>query len=503
MKLVHKLNFTNKKPGNLWLPGFLLILLSGCNGCCNSDEPYKIVSNTHGEIQKIIICSFSSGSTYRIYYEELIKAIPERKVVGISYTMPADPYIIRRMHAQNPQLPENFKEVLKLHMDSADYLSLQAKYDTIIDFEDFTNGKDVQTIISDTLKKEFENDVAQRVIKSLKKDFNKIAPPISIIPEISVTIDYWGKSFHFFDSEPETETGDYTWWVQDVCHALQKFCYTTDVHLVYSNASPAHVNTIAKFKEWMPYIQTTETNYLTFDGGNVLPSENYALVGNNIFNDNQYDIPPDELKARLKTLFNVEHIIPTGMITGRRIPGREVDDFERYQPIFHLDMFLTPAGKKGDNNLIFRGWIDKDLYQPGVLTETQIEIINSINALIDTTVENIKLYQEAHPDMPEFEFDSLPLFVKFGTASESAENTTYAWPSFNNCIIEITSDSQKVYLPDYNDMSYIDFETAKQIVVRKFESVGYDKVKFLGPPVDDLNEGALHCYTKIIWRSKE
>ncbi len=366
-----------------------LFLLSACSGN-KPPENWQLVSNTHGEIEKIIIRSFPPENYLLKYHKGLIQAMPPGKVNGIIYTVPA---------------------------------------------KDETTG-----------------------------------------------------------------------WLQDVCVAMQKT--GGQIKLIYSDAYAPHKATVEELMLHFPNLDTTQTHYHSFDGGNMISSENYMLVGENILHDNK-DIPPAELEQQFKTLFSTPHIIFAGMGCGIRLPHRfDCDEFDRYQPLFHIDMFLTPAGTRNGKNLIMLGKIDTTLYRPGYLDQRRKDIISQLNRLIEQTATNIKSkYNPSDTSgnrLADFEFITLPLFILFGEEQGMYGDyyCTLKYPGFNNAIIEITQKNSTVWLPDYADSNLIYINRAKQIAKATYRSAGFNKVVFVSPPADSLGDGALHCITKVLWREK-
>lgn len=498
--------FFNRKRIIWHLPVILFLFITGCKGCCNkpteakTEEQYQIVSNTHGEIEKIIIRSFASGVYLNKYYLGLISAIPAEKVIGIDYNIPSNHSVIQALHAQNASYPSNFAEVLRHHMGDSLYDDLEKKYANQYQFKkDKNRFADKATEIA--IRKELEQEIALRVINYSADKLKKLIPPGILMPKLMASVNLEEQNLQLESNPSGTTLG----WLQDVCHALQKFNNDTNINLVYSSAFEAHKNTVKKILDSLPYIDTTEVDYISFDGGNIIPSENYVLVGENILHNNP-SLSEDEFKDKLKKLFNVDHVIFAGIGQGAPAPGRaRCEDALQYQPIFHIDMFLTPAGTREGNNLILLGLIDTTLYKSGILDETHKQIISKINRDILQTANRIKNdFGSRNPKTPlaNFVFDTIPFFVKFGEQRGSGGDyyCTLGYASYNNAIVEIKPESKTIYLPDYTDTKYIDFDTAKQKVIAKYTAAGFDTIKFLSPPADSLRDGALHCYTKVIWR---
>ncbi|MCP5119387.1 MAG: hypothetical protein GY953_51960, partial [bacterium] len=77
------------------------------------------------------------------------------------------------------------------------------------------------------------------------------------------------------------------------------------------------------------------------EGGNILAGDNYLLVGKDYleYNQQQTGESEAELTQSFRDLFGVEHVIWLGLDQAVQFPIYVYEG--RYQPIFHIDMYIT------------------------------------------------------------------------------------------------------------------------------------------------------------------
>jgi hypothetical protein len=461
----------------------VLLLLCSCKlptrTNTNTKNKFSIVSNTNGKIRRIIVSSKGPSDSSYVYVREIKIALPEAEILAIHKTI-----VINNSFSLSPC------DVLKNYLGNEYYNIILQKYNANIPC-------DTKTFISDSLSEEFTNDISHYVSLYTKEKLNKSLSSwekdnIKIITKID-----------FNEDVPELD-----FWVQDQFHALQKFTHKDSIKFVYSTIEKVYINSVKRILDSLPFIRTDTTNYSEFAGGNFLPFDNYLLIGKNTIHSNYTQNSTNTLRNytkvfdfSIKKLFGLPqnaNIIHAGFDKAKEIPGK-YGEGAKHQPLMHIDLFITPAGKVDDKNLILYGYIYEDAYSKNYLNtgkpylnNVRLNIIRDFNTLIKETIDSIAITHQ------EFIFDTIPLVLKFGN-NLTDTNFIQRHPSFNNAIVEVTNESKTVILSDYNDSSYVNINLLKEIAKRKYEQYKFN-VKFVGPPADELYKGGIHCYTKVIWR---
>lgn len=459
-------------------------------------EDYRIVSNTHGEIERIIIKTFTPGHHWNEHYNGLAAVIPESKITGILQIIPTSPQAYRSMNEQyfSQGAPQNFAQAIKMSISSQQFNKLKNKYKDKVDFDLFEKGKIENAFLVPSIKDSIEQDIKKAIHQYSAEQFREKYPHRAM-PKLMIEIDWNDDSMSMMAASTSSTPGRSTmFFLQDPVHALQKFDDRKSIKIVYSSKVELFKNTARILKDSLPNIDIASVDFNIFEGGNFLPSENNLFIGMNFL---QYNLIGGEtetgLKQKLSDLFKIPNILFTGMKVGTmNLPGQTGGIGYHYQPIFHIDMFFTPAGEAPNGKkLIFLGQVDTALYQNDYLEDSRKKVIKDLNELIQTTAESVNTNNE-------FEFIKLPFFVKFSNNSGTLDRIV-AYASFNNAIVEITRTGKKYYMSDYADESYARFSVAKERVRSVLNAYGFE-TKFVSPPADLLVDGALHCYTKVLWR---
>lgn len=465
----------------------------------NQDDTFRLVSNTHGAIKRIIISSGGPSDSSYVFIKGLKKVIDSIYIVAIHKTIIVNKKTLKKLAEYNKTSPLTLNEVLTSYMGDSLFNEFKIKYGDLLNLNKAEN-KNINDL-PDSIATEIENDikikVAQYTTIQLFPLFKERTKEIKTITTLDDT-DY-------------TTLPELDFWVQDQFHALQKFTHPNSIKLIYSTENTIYSSSVARIIDSLPFIKTDSVNYIEFGGGNFLPTDNYLLIGQNTLYLNKKRSSRSSSISNykrtfdngLRKIFNIPQetkIIHVGFDRAVEIPGKK-GETPSYQPLFHIDLFFTPAGKRGTKDLIYIGQIHENAYSKNYLNSgkpylnsSRLKIVRELNALIKETANSIL------KDYDNFVFDTLPLVIKFGKL-ELDTNFIQLHPSFNNAIIEITQKSKKAILPDYVDSSYVNFNYLKEKAKAKFESDSF-KVFFIAPPVDKMNKGAIHCYTKVIWREK-
>lgn len=252
-----------------------------------------------------------------------------------------------------------------------------------------------------------------------------------------------------------------------------------------------------------------------FEGGNLLVGDTYAIAGKDMLAKNCIEALArtntkhldhahvDAVEDRIKRAFGISHILWAGFPTTKlNLFNRHRNEYT-FQPAFHVDLFLTLAGRTPDGryeivllgepneaNRLLRSAFGRQLPSAGRVGEDFAEM----KACFDNW------NRLAVKDMPKFKVISVPMLYHQGTLY-----------SVNNCLIEVAGDHRIAYLPDYRVPAEEDYELLNpamecinEHVFRIFGDLGF-VVHWIqaGRHFRRLAQrrGALHCIAKVLRRS--
>ncbi len=300
---------------------------------------------------------------------------------------------------------------------------------------------------------------------------------------------------------------NYSIWAQDAYLALQdhkgdiwlseSICFTRDHDM--SVADDVAMQTDLKRMQ----------SYLYFQGGNVLQAGDFVMIGMDYILENQGRV---FLESSAKVLNAFEVLLGHPIIAvGRKdlIPHkhRQYLGGGLFQPIFHIDMYVTPTNQKGKNKkeIVFVG---SPRLAREILNEEPMD--SDLDIYFDETATQLGHF---------FDVRRMPLLPSQYRTKEM-ELPRHYYLSYNNAVVESYISNNKkfnhVYLPSF-EASVEDFANDKYITqyygnqkkYRKldqaakkiWQSVGF-KV-FQIPGLEDLamSWGSVHCITKAIRRS--
>lgn len=247
-------------------------------------------------------------------------------------------------------------------------------------------------------------------------------------------------------------------------------------------------------------IQPTE---LYLEGGNILKGKDKIYVGRDLIEKNieiRKEFHPkidseqvirelsEELAGEIVIVGNSHASSPLKLRAGG---GGPKNDRAVYQPLFHIDLFLTLGGHREDGReIVFLG--SPEL---GKSILSQQGIYQDRFAIPDTA-----MFEGIHKLFPtsQYEVHFLPLFFWQGS--------TFSW---NNALIEVYGDTRRVILPSFQVKGSDDaqlnpcFEFLEEEVKRIYAAAGFE-VEWLrdGRFFRLLAEhgGGLHCVTKVLER---
>jgi len=252
---------------------------------------------------------------------------------------------------------------------------------------------------------------------------------------------------------------------------------------------------------------------LALDGGNMLFGDDYALLGRNLLYksyllrreegvtledwikrfDRQDDAATDELIQEITEYYakklgfsSHKNIYWIGWASS--VDSNNASTINKqYQPLFHIDLFITLAGKHpgtGKETVIVANIKEYSIaFQPTAEEQQKIDKVR--NGLNDVA---------AHFDDDRFHVERIPLGV-------SKCEGQLVYKSYNNCLVEVISEKEKnVYLPKYYSLNG---ERVEKDVLSKFSELGFHGIHLISGPFDDWsdNKGSLNCITKVLRRS--
>jgi hypothetical protein len=280
-------------------------------------------------------------------------------------------------------------------------------------------------------------------------------------------------------------------------------------------------NTIAeRIASKIGYKYNTQDIY--FQGGNILVGDDFYLLGYDYLAESkdQRLLRVDNFEAEYKKFLdsNREGIVikylknavqptvkPVPSSTDRR--KRRIVDWTapgKYQPIFHVDMFITLAGRNkkgkykvfvGDPKLAAK--ILKSRVHPiakqhifesiiaDLKATNKFEVIRMPLPLVSTTVP-------AAIARRNLEMTNLPAQVR--------QVLLYYFATYNNCLVEITKSSKHVWMPTYGHDGWRKLRAVDTAVERLWRKHGFTVHRLGNYHPFMLYQGGVHCLVKYLAR---
>jgi hypothetical protein len=243
-------------------------------------------------------------------------------------------------------------------------------------------------------------------------------------------------------------------------------------------------------------------SYLYFQGGNVLSCGDVTLVGADYVDRNvaRHDIPDETASMKAFAAQFGSRILPLGGEASGAYDWYKSEILSGYglQPIFHIDMYVTPTGEQNARGqeivLLGRPSAARDVV--GRYSD-QAELDNDrYDRFFDETERQLAT---------AYEVRRLPLWITRGTLGYDTEPRYYNL-TWNNCVVQNAGSTKRVLLPAYSpdaDSYGVDrrarlaLEAAAQ---ETWEKLGFEV--FWTDGVEDLafGSGAIHCITKTLRR---
>lgn len=236
---------------------------------------------------------------------------------------------------------------------------------------------------------------------------------------------------------------------------------------------------------------------LYLEGGNVLRGNRCVFIGQDLIQENEKRLgyTASEVLAEFRRVLGIDEIMQVGL--GRAVTRLNVDGgegAETWQPLFHIDMFMSLGGMdaQGEQEIIFLG-------SPGLAVELLKAAGNPKVLASEVEARADGLFQEVGLQLQDagFRVIAMPIFFY--------DNATFSW---NNCLVEVYEDRKRVYLPSYqcaHDPEKLNpsFECLELEVGRIYASQGFEVIWFRnGRFFRTLarHGGSLHCAVKVMAR---
>lgn len=249
-------------------------------------------------------------------------------------------------------------------------------------------------------------------------------------------------------------------------------------------------------------------SYLYFQGGNVLGGPTKTLIGADYIWRNTTRA---SLETEAKVLDSFKKLFKTDIVV---LGGKKSGDYYwhedgvlsgyGFQPIFHIDMYVTPTGVTGQSGkeIVLLGRPKK----AHEITGKWAEISDYNDSRFDEFFEETEQQLAQH-----FEVQHLPLLLTYGDLKGKASKKDYYILSFNNVVIENYKDNgmdkRNVILTTYAEDSTEygtdsairrDLEQAAEAI---WSNLGYTVHKMDGMEELAYGLGSVHCITKDLKRS--
>lgn len=247
-------------------------------------------------------------------------------------------------------------------------------------------------------------------------------------------------------------------------------------------------------------------SYLYFQGGNILEVGDYILVGKDYIVEN---LGRAHLETEAKVISAFSSLFGKQVISlGREdlIPqsDRKYLGGGYFQPIFHIDMYVTPTGKKASDG---RDVVTVGSPRLGRQAIGEESTATDFDVYFDEVADQLGQYF-AVERMP-----LLPARIKFLTKDGVVER--YYYLSFNNSVVENFGEYSNVFLPTFsqdvdeyiNDRSVLEYEgtVAKRAALDQAAKAKWEELGFIVHQMDGLEDlaigwGSVHCITKTLVR---
>lgn len=246
-------------------------------------------------------------------------------------------------------------------------------------------------------------------------------------------------------------------------------------------------------------------SYLYFQGGNVLGGEALTLLGYDYVarNIGRFGLRTvADVLARFEGIFGTpvlalggeksadQRWLRQGILSGRGL-----------QPIFHIDMYVTPTGVMGEDGkeIVFLGRPRKAYEVTG--RRSDVPWLNDLryDEFFDETACQLAA---------KFDVRTLPLWLTYGTLQGVPGEARYYNLTWNNAIVENDGETRRVLLPSYSEDAEeygVDGGVRRELEAAAeaaWKAIGFE-VQFMDG-LEDLAfaAGSIHCMTKTLRRTR-
>jgi hypothetical protein len=264
-------------------------------------------------------------------------------------------------------------------------------------------------------------------------------------------------------------------------------------------------------------IQSTQAP-LYFQGGNVLVGDDFVLIGIdyllntwNVFRQHQpvSGVPTDQSKveAFVRDLFRrtfdpgrALHFIGTRLQVPEETTRPVTIEGEEWtevvyagtgtrQPIFHIDMFISLAGKAESGR--YRVLVGSPAAADEILGREPLQ--HALDPIFDDVARNLKRLG--------FEVVRNPLPLVYVDDPGRRERFWY-FATSNNCLVEIDGRRRSVWLPTYGHAPWPELAATDRANKELWEKLGFTvhQLTDFHPFVQNL--GSVHCIKKYLSRSR-
>lgn len=250
---------------------------------------------------------------------------------------------------------------------------------------------------------------------------------------------------------------------------------------------------------------------LYFQGGNILIGDDYWIIGADypakatklgLITANAGETPKDAAIRRygeeldsVRTMMVLGTKNPVPATSGRPITINGEQWLEivyfgtgEHQPLFHIDMFVTLAGRNGEGAPI--ALVGDPKMAADILGE-------------QTTTEMLIPYYDNIADRlanEGFQVVRNPLPLTFADIPSRKERLWY-FATANNALVEITNNSKRVWLPTYGYGSQQHLGATDSKNKKIWEDLGFEVVLLADFNPFAAKLGAVHCICKYLERS--
>ena len=329
------------------------------------------------------------------------------------------------------------------------------------------------------------------------------------------TLDQWIETYHLAERVTVVETPDYfrfTIWAEDGYAVCQGSGAGRSVFVEPASFARAQDGLVADVVSAATDIGTYNTN-LYFQGGNLLIGDDFWFLGvdyaNYSFDLGYIEQQPDESRLEAtrrafganldhrRTLYTIASNLPVPEATRRQFtldgqPWTEIlyagNSPGTSQPLFHIDLFLTLAGRDSESRAIVLvgdpAMADQILgreTEPHAMAPIFDDIADSLSALGFRVIRN-----------------PLPLVYE-----DDPVNRRRSWyfATSNNALVEVGGDIRNVWLPTYAYGAWRELQATDEANQRIWQELGFQVTMLADFHPFASFQGAVHCIKKYINRS--